>query len=206
MSARGQSQNATEKQHSQIGILFAAGGLAGSLVSAQDISAQDQDLSKVQLHVTKVAGNIYMLEGEAAGNIGASVSDDVFIDDQYARLAEKIQAALKSITDKPVRFIVNTHFHGDHTGGNAYSQEQAPIIAQDHVRKTSGERRSSNGMIDGVQQVVSQLPPDVKVIPGHGPVSNLDDVPAYLGMLKETRDAVQKSFETEQDSRPDEAG
>jgi glyoxylase-like metal-dependent hydrolase (beta-lactamase superfamily II) len=46
-------------------------------------------------------------------------------------------------------------------------------------------------MIDAVQQVVSQLPPDVKVIPGHGPVSNLDEVRAHLGMLKETRDAVQ---------------
>ena len=69
-----------------------------------------------------------------------------------------------------------------------------------------GERRSINGMIDALQQVVSQLPPDVKVIPGHGPVSNLDDVRAYLGMLKETRDAVQKAFESGQDSRPDEAG
>jgi len=132
MSARGQSQNATEKQHSRIGILFAACVLAGGLVSAQD-----QDFSKVQLKVTKVAGNIYMLEGDGAGNIGASVGDDgiVIVDDQYARLAEKIQAALKSITDKPARFIINTHFHGDHTGGNAYFQKQAPIIAQDHVRK-----------------------------------------------------------------------
>jgi cyclase len=84
-----------------------------------------------------VAGNIYMLEGDGAGNIGASVGHDgiVFVDDQYAPLAENIQAALKSITDKPVRFIINTHFHGDHTGGNPYFQKQAPIIAQDQVRK-----------------------------------------------------------------------
>src|SRR5271166_1179921 len=98
--------------------------------------AQDQDFSKVQIKVSKVAGNVYMLEG-AGGNIGASVGDDgiVIVDDQYAPMAEKIQAALKGITDKPVRFIINTHYHGDHTGGNAYFQKQAPIIAHDNVRK-----------------------------------------------------------------------
>src|SRR5580765_5444586 len=99
-------------------------------------SAQNQDFSKVQIKVTKVAGNIYMLEGEG-GNIGASVGDDgiVIVDDQYAPLADKIQAALKGITDKPVRFIINTHYHEDHTGGNAYFQKEAPIIAHDNVRK-----------------------------------------------------------------------
>src|ERR1041385_3892723 len=82
--------------------------------------AQDQDFSKVQMKVTKVSGNVYMLEGEG-GNIGASVGDDgiVIVDDQFAPLADKIKAALKGITDKPVRFVINTHFHGDHTGGNA---------------------------------------------------------------------------------------
>ena len=107
--------------------------------------AQDQDFRKVQIKVSKVAGNVYMLEG-AGGNIGASVGDDgiVIVDDQYAPLAEKIQAALKGITDKPVRFIINTHYHGDHTGGNEFFQKQAPIIAQDNVRKRleEGGRRA----------------------------------------------------------------
>ena len=99
-------------------------------------ASQEEDFSKVQMKVTKVAGNVYMLEGEG-GNIGASIGEDgiVVIDDQYAPLAERIQAALKSITDKPVRFIINTHFHEDHTGANAYFQKQAPIIAHDNVRK-----------------------------------------------------------------------
>ena len=99
-------------------------------------AAQDEDFSKVQIKVTKVAGNVYVLEG-SGGNIGASVGDDgiVIVDDQYAPLADKIQAALKGITDKPVRFIINTHYHGDHTGANAYFQKQAPIIAHDNVRK-----------------------------------------------------------------------
>ena len=101
------------------------------------LAAQEEDLSKVQMKVSKVAGNVYMLEGDGAGNIGASVGDDgiVIVDDQYAPLADKIQAALKGITDKPLRFIINTHYHPDHTGGNAYFQKQAPIIAQDNVRK-----------------------------------------------------------------------
>src|SRR5215813_11474260 len=77
--------------------------------------AQQQDFSKVQIKVTQVSGNIYMLQG-AGGNIAASVGEDgiVIVDDQFAPLAEKIQAALKGITDKPVRFIINTHYHGDH--------------------------------------------------------------------------------------------
>src|ERR1700745_1321877 len=99
-------------------------------------AAQDKDLSKVRITVSKVSGNVYMLQGEG-GNIGASVGEYgiVVVDYQYAPLAEKIEAALKGVTDKPVRFIINTHYHGDHTGGNAYFQKQAPVIAHDNVRK-----------------------------------------------------------------------
>src|SRR5205085_12158811 len=90
------------------------------LLFASAVSAQDHDFSKVQMKVTKVSGNIYMLEG-AGGNIGASIGDDgiVLVDDQYAPLADKIRAALKGVSgDKPIRFIINTHYHEDHTGGN----------------------------------------------------------------------------------------
>ncbi len=112
-------------------ILFAACVFASTFAAAQD-----QDFSKVQMKVSKVAGNVYMLEG-VGGNIAASVGEDgiVLVDDQSAPLAEKIQAALKGITDKPVRFVINTHYHGDHIGGNEYFQKQAPIIAHDNVRK-----------------------------------------------------------------------
>jgi cyclase len=253
-------------------------GLAVTMfVACGLLAAQDQDFSKVQMKVTKVAGNIYMLEG-AGGNIGASVGDDgiVIVDDQYGPLADKIQAALKGITDKPIRFIINTHYHGDHTGGNAYFQKQAPIIAHDNVRKrletggaagnggsvhmehkpdpkealpiitfdhdvtvhlngediralyfpaghTDGDSiiffpksnvvhmgddfvtygfpfidveagGSINGMIDGVEKVLAQVPPDVKIIPGHGPISSVDDVRAYLTMLKATRDVVAEAI------------
>jgi glyoxylase-like metal-dependent hydrolase (beta-lactamase superfamily II) len=94
------------------------------------------DFSKVEVKATKVAGSVYMLTGQG-GNIGVSVGEDgiVLIDDQYAPLAPKIEAALKSITDKPVKFIVNTHYHGDHTGGNEHFGKSAPIVAHDNVRK-----------------------------------------------------------------------
>src|SRR5712691_1939665 len=115
--------------------------LAGlALVCVQAAAAQQQpDFSKVQIKVTKVSGNIYMLEGEG-GNIAASVGEDgiVIVDDQFAPLAEKIQAALKDlkITDKPVRFVINTHYHGDHSGGNApFSNAGSTVIAHDNVRK-----------------------------------------------------------------------
>src|SRR5690242_3630154 len=107
-----------------------------SLFAAAALIAQDQDYSKVEIKVTKVAGTVYMLQG-AGGNIAACVGEDgiVIVDDQFAPLAEKIQAALRGVTDKPVRFIINTHYHPDHTGGNAFFQKQGPIIAQDNVRK-----------------------------------------------------------------------
>ena len=115
-------------------------GIRSSLVAALatvagTASAQQQDFSKVEIKVTKVAGNVYMLEG-AGGNIGASVGDDgiVIVDDQFAPLADKIRAALKGITDKPLRFIINTHYHFDHTGGNLPLHD-ATIIAHDNVRK-----------------------------------------------------------------------
>src|SRR5437773_6699659 len=120
---------------------FVMAGLIGllTLVGGRSALAQQQDFSKVEIKVTKVSGNIYMLEG-AGGNIGASVGEDgiVIVDDQFAPLAEKIQAALKNIgvTDKPVRFVINTHYHGDHTGGNEpFNTAGSTLIAHDNVRK-----------------------------------------------------------------------
>src|SRR2546423_14723905 len=255
-----------------LGIVAIAGRAAGG---------QQQDFSKVEIKATKVAGNIYMLEG-AGGNIAASIGEDgiVMVDDQFAPLAEKIQASLKNlgITDKPVRFVINTHYHGDHTGGNApFSNAGSTVIAQDNVRKRlveggvagnggsikmenkPGEKAalpiitfehdvtvhlngediralhfpaghtdgdsiiffpknnvvhmgddfvrygfpfidvssggSVQGMIAAMEKATAQLPPDVKVIPGHGALSNLDDVRAFTKMLKETSAVVQKALD-----------
>jgi len=122
--------------------------------------AQDEDLSKVQIKVSKVSGNVYMLQG-AGGNIGASIGEDgiVIVDDQYAPLADKIKAALNGITDKPVRFVINTHYHEDHTGGNAIFQQKAPIIAHDNVRKRLAEGGTA-GNFGGVNFPAKPQPKD----------------------------------------------
>lgn len=111
--------------------------------------AQDR-FAKVQIEVIPVSDNIYMLKG-AGGNVGISVGDDgVFmIDDQFAPLSEKLQNAIKTVSDKPVKFLVNTHFHGDHSGGNAnFEAAGALIVAHDNVRKrlAADERTASAGL------------------------------------------------------------
>jgi cyclase len=94
------------------------------------------DFSKVQIKATSLAPGTYMLEG-AGGNIGVSVGEDgvIVIDDQFAPLSDKIKFAIAQITDKPVLFLINTHWHGDHTGGNEnFAKDGAWIVAQDNVR------------------------------------------------------------------------
>ena len=252
-----------------------------SLVTIAGAQQKEPDWSKIQIKASKVSGNIYMLEGEG-GNIAASIGEDgiVIVDDEFAPLAEKIQAALKDlkITDKPVRFVINTHYHGDHTGGNPpFANSGSTVIAQDTVRKrlisggtagnggsmkmevkpaekaalpiitfehdvtvhlngediralhfpaghTDGDAiiffpknnvvhmgddfvrygfpfidvasgGSVQGMADGVEKAVAQLPADVKVIPGHGQISNLDDVRTYIKMLRDTTAVVKKAID-----------
>lgn len=240
-------------------------------VQIQLTAQAQQDFSKVQIKATKVAGTVYMLEG-SGGNIGVSVGEDgiVLVDDQFAPLAPKIKAALKEITDKPIKFVLNTHFHGDHTGGNAQFGAEAPIIAHDNVRKrledggkvggnnvapapkdalpvitfndrasvhlngediraihfpnghTDGDSviffpksnvvhmgddfvtygfpfvdvqngGSVSGLIAGVEKVLTMVPEDAKIIPGHGPLSSPADVRKFVDMLKGTRALVSKA-------------
>lgn len=103
-------------------------------------STGQQDFSKVEIKVKKVSGNVYLLEG-SGGNIGVSVGADgiLIVDDQFAPLADKIRAALKTLGEGKLKFILNTHWHGDHTGGNAVFGPEAPIVAQTNVRKRLAE-------------------------------------------------------------------
>jgi len=231
-----------------------------------------QDFSKVEIRATKVSGNVYMLEG-SGGNIGVSVGTDgiLIVDDEFAPLADKIKAALKSLGAGKLKFILNTHWHGDHTGGNVVFGPEAPIIAQTNVRKRLAEGSNvpnrnvapapkdalpvitfdqsvsvhfngeeirvihfpkghtdgdavifftgsnvvhmgddffngmfpfvdldSGGDVDGyvknVGEVITKLPADVKIIPGHGPLANIDDLKRFQQMLLKTTDIVRKKI------------
>jgi cyclase len=235
-------------------------------------TAQDRDFSKVEVKAQKVAGTVYMLTG-AGGNIGVSVGDDgiVIVDDQFAPLAPKIIQALKGITDKPIKFIINTHYHGDHVGGNEIFGRTGTIIAHDNVRKrlesgTSAHGNSTppaakvalpivtfndtatvhvngediravhfphghtdgdaviyfpqsnvvhmgddffngrfpfidfenggsvKGLITNVEKVIAALPDNVKVIPGHGDLSDKAGLQRFGDMLKGTSGTVERAI------------
>lgn len=237
--------------------------------------AQQQDFSKIDVKGSKVSGNVYMLQADpGSGNIGASVGPDgiLIVDDQFAPLAEKIRTALKEAGGGPLKFILNTHWHFDHVGGNKVFGPEAPIIAHTNVRKrltteqkamgrtfppepkeawpvitfdhslsihfngeeikvfhmfpghTDGDSvvyftgskvihmgdqyiangfpfidYESGGDVEGfaknIAAVLAQLPPDAKVIPGHGPLSTRDDLKAYHRMLVETMTSVRQRVE-----------
>jgi glyoxylase-like metal-dependent hydrolase (beta-lactamase superfamily II) len=111
---------------------------------AVPLAAQGPDPAKVEMTVEKVADSVYMIKG-AGGNIGVSIGPDgvLIVDDQFASLVPKIEAAIAGITDKKVRFVLNTHWHFDHTGGNAALSDDATIIAHDNVRRRMAEGHPS---------------------------------------------------------------
>lgn len=123
------------------------------LVGSAPLAAQLED---VQIRAERLADGVYVLFGQG-GNIGVSIGEDgVFlIDDQFAPLTEKILAAISELTDQPVRWVFNTHWHGDHTGGNENLGEAgALIVAHDNVR----ERMSTDQVLERVGRPVSTTP------------------------------------------------
>lgn len=248
-------------------ILFAAIAIA-----AAPAQAQDRDFSKVEIKVEQIAPGVAVLFG-SGGNIGLSYGTDgnVLIDDQFAPLTPKILDAVHTVDPGNVKFVINTHWHGDHVGGNENLGEAgAVIVAQANVRrrmsvdqfskvfgKTAASPKSAlpvvtfddgvslhlngqdiraihvanahtdgdslvwfeqakvlhmgdtffhkmslpfidldsggsiNGAIKAVETALAMLPPDAKVIPGHGPVASRGDLEAYRTMLVDIRDRVE---------------
>lgn len=112
------------------------GMLAAMLALLAVPAAAQQDMSGVEIRVERLAPGVAVLFG-SGGNIGLSYGEDgnVLIDDQYAPLTEKIAAAVATLDPRPVRFVINTHWHGDHTGGNEnFGKAGAVILAHDNVR------------------------------------------------------------------------
>ena len=116
--------------------LFLLCGLL-ALALAPALPAQEEDYSKVQIKSTALAPNLYVLQG-VGGNIAAAVGAEgvLLVDDEFAGVADKIRAALQGLgAEQPVRFVVNTHYHSDHTDGNlAFAQAGAVVIAHDNLR------------------------------------------------------------------------
>ncbi|MFQ5679989.1 MAG: MBL fold metallo-hydrolase, partial [Gemmatimonadota bacterium] len=115
-------------------------------------AAAQQDFSQVEIVTTPVSGNVFMLTG-SGGNIGVSAGPDgiLIVDDQFAPLAEKIRKALRELTRKnrELKYVLNTHWHGDHTGGNVEFGPEAPVIAQANVRKRLATEQHLRGRIIG---------------------------------------------------------
>ncbi len=246
---------------------------------AQSVHLSKIDFSKATIKVHEVGGNVYMLEvvGAPGGNIGVSVGEDgiVLVDAQLEPLAPKIREALKRLSDKPVKFVINTHHDMDHTHGNQVFGKEAPVIAHENVRKRletqgidlnepptpapkhalplitfdkkltlhlNGEEIRAihfpNGHTDGdsiiwftkskvvhmgddamigvfpkisvknggsikgitavLDRAVAELPPDVKIIPGHGPLTDLKGLKQYSATLKEITAVVEAAIKSGQ--------
>jgi cyclase len=141
-------------------------GIALSLMLAVfDVGAQQAtpgprppDFSKVDIKVDDLGHRTYMLEGQG-GNITVAVADDgiMMVDSEFAPLHDKIKAAIATLTDKPVRYLIDTHFHLDHTGGNAaFAAEGATVVAQENVRKrlAAGTEGTNGNQMPPVAQSV----------------------------------------------------
>ena len=232
---------------------------AAALLLLASHAVSQRDFSSVEFKTVHVAGNIHMLDSGVAGNIGLLVGDDgiLMIDDQFAPLAGKIRAATAKISDGKLKFLVNTHWHGDHTGGNGIFGKETTIMTHTNVRKRLSAEQSgaalpvvtydnsvslhingedveivhfpsghtdgdsilffqqsnvvhmgdqffsgrfpyidlgSGGSVQGymgnVKKVIDRLPSDVKIIPGHGPLSTLDDLKKFHTMMVKTTAAV----------------
>src|SRR3954470_3725874 len=126
--------------------------LTGSAVAQQQPAATPAtpppvDYSKVEIKTTDIGDNVYMLEGQG-GNITVAVAQNgiIMVDGQYAPLHDKIKAAISNISNLPIKYLINTHYHGDHTGGNElFAKDGVLIVAQINVKKRL-EAGTTNGL------------------------------------------------------------
>lgn len=136
-------------------ILSQAIGYVGAVAAAATFAQPAQDFSEIEIQTHSVADGIYYLEG-AGGNVGVLAGPEgvLLVDTQFAPLTERIVAAVTAITDAPIRFVVNTHVHPDHTGGNENLQNMGyPVVSHDNVRV-----RMAHGIRGGAPSPAAALP------------------------------------------------
>ncbi len=146
--------------------------LLGALALITHISSTAQTMVDAQITAQAVAGDVYMLQGPG-GNIGILATNKglLLVDDKFSPLAKKIENAMQGIENKPLKYVINTHYHGDHTGGNAFFAQKAPIFAHENVRNRlsmDAENQESlpvvtyqNGIkiyLDNEEVILSHLP------------------------------------------------
>lgn len=130
--------------------------LAAALLALVSGLAAAQDGAEVTIRTTDLGSGLYMLQG-AGGNIGVSAGADgvILIDDQFAPLTPKISAAVKAISEAPIRFVLNTHWHYDHTGGNEnFGKAGAVIVAHHNVRT----RMEAGGLMEAFKRQMDPAP------------------------------------------------
>src|SRR5215831_7916182 len=109
---------------------------ATALLAGTALAQAPIDWDKIQIKTTDLGNKTYMLEGQG-GNITVAVGTDgiIMVDTQFAPLSDKIKAAIKAISPLPIKYVINTHFHGDHVGGNEnFQKDGAIVVAQDNIR------------------------------------------------------------------------
>lgn len=232
------------------------------------LAASAEETPEVTFTLTHVAGSVYMISG-AGGNVGLSAGPDgiLLIDTNYGQFFEKIEALIDEIDEGEIAYVINTHYHGDHTGNNDQFVGTVPVIAHENVRARLTKKVSKDGrmvaeepvefwpdvtfsermtlyfngekvsithprnthtdgdaeiyfnesnvyhmgdnwfsglfpyidldaggnvenLINHIEELSRTLPADVKIIPGHGPLSTLDDLKAHHSMMRKTSDII----------------
>jgi len=184
-----------------------------SLSVVSSFSYAQGNFAGVELSITPVAGNVYMVQRPGGGgNIGVQVGPDgvLLVDSLFAPLADKLVAAVKQVTEEEIRFLVNTHIHIDHVGGNENLAERGVLIfAHDNTRLRFFEQRSRfpraggsfvidiynggslRGTIAAMDKAIEIAGPETKIIPGHGlEAVGRDDLVEFRDMILDIQGQV----------------
>jgi cyclase len=145
-------------------ITLAALASAAVVFAGTALAQQNVDFSKVEIKTTDLGNKTYMLQGQG-GNITVAVGTDgiIMVDSEFAPLHDKIKAAIEKISPLPIKYLIDTHYHGDHTGGNAlFHKDGATVVAQDNIRVRLAAGNAPNGLTGAkmAPQPTDALPTD----------------------------------------------